>query len=111
MDGWIDRPAMSVGSTQRTSLVSEPSERGFAVGDAGVEADGELLADFAVVVGYDVAGVGVDADQSGQLDGEAGFLGDFADGGGETYGAGCPRTRWRSTTWRACKPADSGPTT
>ena len=46
-----------------------------------------VLADLAVVVGDDVAGVGVDADQAVDLDVEAGFLADLADGG---FGAGFP---------------------
>ncbi len=46
----------------------------------GVEADGELLSDLAVVVGHDVAGVGVDAHEPGQSDDEAGLFADLTDG-------------------------------
>lgn len=45
------------------------------------EADGELLADLAIVIGDDVVGVGVEADQAGDLDMDAGFFFDLADDG------------------------------
>jgi len=50
---------------------------GFAAEGAGVEADGELLADLAVVVGHDVTGVGVEADYSSNLHVHAGLLSDL----------------------------------
>lgn len=48
---------------------------------SGVEAHGELLADLTVVVGHDVARAGVKTHESGDLDGDAGFLDRLADGG------------------------------
>lgn len=55
-------------------------------GIRGPEADGEFLAGFAVVVGDDVAGIRVEADEVRDLDVDAGFLLDFADGGlGESF--------------------------
>lgn len=42
------------------------------------KADGEFLADFAVVVGDDVVGVGVETDQAGDFDVDTGFFLDLA---------------------------------
>ena len=67
-------------SAQRTPLDSEAGTRVPAVG-VGAEADGELLADVAVGEGDDVVGVAIDADEAGDLDGDAGFLLDLAHGG------------------------------
>lgn len=61
------------------------ARRELAVDGTGVEADGEFLADLAIVVSDDVAGVGVDADQASDLDVESGFLADLTNGG---FGAG-----------------------
>ena len=54
-------------------LLGLAARREVAADGAGAEAEGELLADLAVVVGDDVAGVGVDANQAGDLDVEPGF--------------------------------------
>jgi hypothetical protein len=57
--------------------------RGWLAADrAGGEDDGELLTCFAVAgVEDDVAGVGVDANQAGQLDLDAGLFQSLADRG------------------------------
>lgn len=54
---------------------------GLPGGGGGVQAQGELLADFAVGVDHDVAGVGVDTGQSGHGDRHPGFFEDLADRG------------------------------
>lgn len=47
----------------------------------GVEAERELLVDGAIGVDQDMSGVAVDTGEPGELDGDAGFLGDFTDDG------------------------------
>ena len=70
---------------QAAPLVSMSSGRGGSPslqwrGD-GVEAERELLVDAVVGVDQDMGGVAVDAGESGELDGDAGLLGDFTGNG------------------------------
>src|SRR5215207_6608570 len=74
---------------ERVELVAwDPADAGgfaagseFAADGVGPEAQGELLADFAVGVFDDVVGVGVDAYQARHLNLDAGFFAGFADDG------------------------------
>lgn len=52
-----------------------------AANDPGAEGNRELLADFAVAVFNEVVRIGIDADDPGALDLEAGLLKRFADDG------------------------------
>ena len=85
LDGGVDVQLVQTVGFDPVHLLGLAARRERAADGAGAEAEGELLADLAVVVGDDVAGVGVDANQAGDLDVEPGFLADLADGG---FGAG-----------------------
>ena len=76
---WMGMWSKSVGWMKRTlgGLVADGQR---AAGDSGEVGDGELLPDLTVGVRDGVRGVGVDAEQAGDLDVEAGFFFDLADG-------------------------------
>ncbi len=81
-DGWVDGQLVEPVGRDPVDVLGLAARRELATHRAGAQADGVLLADLAVVVGDDVAGVGVDADETGDLDVQPGFLANFADGGG-----------------------------
>lgn len=79
-DGLVDGDVVEVGGVDEAEVGGFVADGECAAGDAGKVGDGELLADFAVGVGDDVCGVGVDAEEAGDGDVEAGFFFDLADG-------------------------------
>ena len=68
----LNHAAASVSSSGRTGLICAGG-----CGGNGVEAQCELLVDGVVGVDQDVGGIAVDTGESGELDGDAGLLGDF----------------------------------
>lgn len=78
-DGVVDGDVVELGGVDEPDLGGLVADGDGAAGDAAEVGDVELLADLAVGVGDDVGGVGVDAEQPGQLDVQAGFFLDFAD--------------------------------
>lgn len=79
-DGVVDGDVVELGGVDEADLGGFVADGQRAAGDAGEVGHGELLPDLTVGVRDDVRWVGVDAKQSGDLDVEAGFFFDLADG-------------------------------
>jgi hypothetical protein len=62
----MDPVIRQVSRSDETHSGGLPAGAGCAAEQAGGEADGELLTDLAVIVGRDMAGVGVDPDKPGR---------------------------------------------
>src|SRR5215204_4049686 len=72
--GWMDIEHGKVGLGNPQGFSAFIAGVQVATGRCGSEADGEFLANFAVIVGYDVVRVAVDTDEPSDLDGDAGFF-------------------------------------
>lgn len=77
-DGRVDVQGGEVVAGDPVDLAGLVARAQFAPQQLGAEADRELLADLAVGVRDDVGGVGVDADDGGGLDVDAGLFLDLA---------------------------------
>jgi hypothetical protein len=77
--GWVDLERLQVGEINPLRSLGLSVVRSRLTGDrAGMQEDGELLSNFAVVVCHDMGGVAIDADEPSQLNDDASFLYDLA---------------------------------